>query len=188
MGASPPPLPGCQAIIVLAHFALNYPGSLKAVSVEAALGRFVLAVVANIAYCARVRGRHLRAGLGLPRPVGEIPLDPAHHRSDLRRHHRPFRLAGRVPAQRRFGFGLTSRRRAHATRTSRPSYSLRRPPPRRVPPLRLHTAPTAPLPWPRHRRARPRCAACSIATPARRGWRRRRPIPRAPRTSARSGT
>src|SRR5437868_7482081 len=38
--------------IVIAYFAVGYPGSKNVLSVDFALGLFILAVVANIAYCA----------------------------------------------------------------------------------------------------------------------------------------
>ena len=40
------------AVIVLTYFGLNYPGSKAAMSVDEVLGIFVLAVLANVAYCA----------------------------------------------------------------------------------------------------------------------------------------
>jgi len=40
------------ALIVLAYFAVSWPASLKAVSVEGVLVVFVLAVLANVCYCA----------------------------------------------------------------------------------------------------------------------------------------
>src|ERR1700680_438418 len=40
------------AVIVLTYFCLNYPGSLVALSVDNVLWVFVLAVLANVAYCA----------------------------------------------------------------------------------------------------------------------------------------
>ena len=38
--------------VVLVHFALDWPMSRQAVNVNAVLGLFVLAVLANVAYCA----------------------------------------------------------------------------------------------------------------------------------------
>ena len=39
------------AVIVLSYFAINYPASKTALSVDFALGVFLLAVLANVAYC-----------------------------------------------------------------------------------------------------------------------------------------
>jgi hypothetical protein len=40
------------AVIVLTYFGLNYPGAKVALSVDGVLWIFVLAVLANVAYCA----------------------------------------------------------------------------------------------------------------------------------------
>ena len=40
------------AVIVIAYFVADYPLSKSALSIDFALGLFILAVVANIAYCA----------------------------------------------------------------------------------------------------------------------------------------
>lgn len=40
------------AMIVIAYFVAGYPGSKAVLSIDFALGLFILAVVANIAYCA----------------------------------------------------------------------------------------------------------------------------------------
>jgi len=38
--------------IVIAYFAIGYPGSKSVITLDFALGLFILAVIANIAYCA----------------------------------------------------------------------------------------------------------------------------------------
>jgi hypothetical protein len=43
---------GVLALVVLAHFALAWPGSRAKVSFDALLGFFLLAVLANVCYCA----------------------------------------------------------------------------------------------------------------------------------------
>jgi len=40
------------AAIVIAYFAIGYPGSKSVITLDFALGLFILAVIANIAYCA----------------------------------------------------------------------------------------------------------------------------------------
>jgi hypothetical protein len=40
------------AAIVIAYFALRYPGSRSTLTVDFCLGLFLLAVIANVAYCA----------------------------------------------------------------------------------------------------------------------------------------
>jgi hypothetical protein len=40
------------AVIVITYFAVGYPASKAVLSVDCALGVFLLAVVANVAYCA----------------------------------------------------------------------------------------------------------------------------------------
>jgi hypothetical protein len=40
------------AAIVITYFGLGYPGSKNALTIDFALGLFILAVIANIAYCA----------------------------------------------------------------------------------------------------------------------------------------
>jgi hypothetical protein len=47
---------GVLAVVVLAHFTLAWPGSREKLSLNLALGIFLLAVLANIAYCAAYLG------------------------------------------------------------------------------------------------------------------------------------
>ncbi len=43
---------GLLTVVVLAHLTMNWPMSREAVTLNAVLGLFVLAVLANVAYCA----------------------------------------------------------------------------------------------------------------------------------------
>src|SRR6266566_5082455 len=86
------------AAIVIIHFAAGYPASRAILSLDFALGLFLLAVVANIAYCRLHRG-YLRSSLRLPRTLATIPLAPVCYRNHLRRHHHPLRRSGHVPSR-----------------------------------------------------------------------------------------
>ena len=87
------------AAIVIIHFAAGYPASKAVLSLDSALGLFLLAVVANIAYCAAYIADIFAQASGFRETLAAISLAPVCDRNHLRRHHHSLRCHGHIPSR-----------------------------------------------------------------------------------------
>jgi hypothetical protein len=86
------------AAIVLTYFAIHYPASKTVLSVNYVLILFLLAVLANIAYCAAYLVDVFAPIIRFPRTMAEAPLDPVSRRDAIRRDYHALRCDGHVSA------------------------------------------------------------------------------------------
>ena len=88
------------AAIVVIYFAIGYPLSKTVLTIDFCLGLFLLAVIANVAYCAAYIVDIFAQGSGFRDMWRRVSQGAIRHRHTVCRHYHAIRSQGNVPRQR----------------------------------------------------------------------------------------